>query len=107
VTPEQWEQARAWRAQDVSDAEIGRRLGVAHTTVGRALGPRGQAPGRDGGAAQAAESLFTSPEPGAGAAALEGLPRQSRHLAIKPQVAQAPPLRWTPVRRARTVFISV
>ena len=35
-----WEQARAWRAQEVSDNEIGRRLGVAGTTVGRRLGPR-------------------------------------------------------------------
>jgi transposase len=40
VTGEQWEQARAWRAQGASDAEIGRRLQVAHTTIGRALGPR-------------------------------------------------------------------
>ena len=45
VTAAQWEQASAWRDQGVSDAEIGRRLGVAHTTVSRALGPRGQAPG--------------------------------------------------------------
>ena len=44
VTGEQWEQARAWRAQGASDAEIGRRLQVAHTTIGRALGPREQAP---------------------------------------------------------------
>ncbi|MGH3123333.1 MAG: putative transposase [Streptosporangiaceae bacterium] len=64
VTGGQWEQARAWRAQDVSDAEIGRRLGVANTTVGRALGPRGQVPGRDGGAPQAAEPLFTGPDAG-------------------------------------------
>lgn len=35
-----WEQAAAWRGQGVSDAEIGRRLGVAHTTVARRLGPR-------------------------------------------------------------------
>src|SRR5712664_2092547 len=37
---EDWEKARAWRAQEVSDNEIGRRLGVAGTTVGRRLGPR-------------------------------------------------------------------
>jgi hypothetical protein len=36
----EWERARAWRAQEVSDNEIGRRLGVAGTTVGRRLGPR-------------------------------------------------------------------
>ena len=47
VTAQQWEQARAWRAQGASDAEIGRRLQVAHTTIGRALGPREQAPARE------------------------------------------------------------
>ena len=47
VTAAQWEQARAWRDQGASDAEIGRRLGVAHTTVSRGLGPRGQAPAGD------------------------------------------------------------
>jgi len=64
VTPEQWEQARTWRAQDVSDAEIGRRLGIAHTTVSRGLGPRGQEPGREDSAGPAAEPLFTSPDAG-------------------------------------------
>src|SRR5260370_40954345 len=44
VTGAQWELARAWRAQGASDAEIGRRLKVAHTTISRGLGPRGQAP---------------------------------------------------------------
>ncbi|MGH3196524.1 MAG: helix-turn-helix domain-containing protein [Streptosporangiaceae bacterium] len=34
------ERARAWRVAGVSDREIGRRLGVAGTTVGRQLGPR-------------------------------------------------------------------
>jgi transposase len=48
VTAGQWAQARAWRAEGASDAEIGRRLGVAHTTVSRGLGPRGQAPAADG-----------------------------------------------------------
>src|SRR6266851_2346244 len=38
VTAAQWQQARQWRAQEVSDAEIGRRLGVAHTTISRGLG---------------------------------------------------------------------
>src|SRR5271166_769099 len=68
VTAQQWEQARAWRAQGASDAEIGRRLKVAHTTISRGLGPRGQAPdageGEPGWAP--AEPLFTGP--GAGAA---------------------------------------
>src|ERR1035441_7056960 len=34
-----WADAAGWRDQGLSDAEIGRRLGVAHTTVGRRLGP--------------------------------------------------------------------
>ena len=55
VTAQQWEQARAWRAQGASDAEIGRRLEVAHTTVSRGLGPREQdpVPGRETGRAAA------------------------------------------------------
>jgi transposase len=65
VTPEQWELARAWRAQDVSDAEIGRRLEVAHTTVSRALGPRGQAAGPAGEPVRARQDpLFAGPEHG-------------------------------------------
>ena len=64
VTAAQWEQARAWREQGASDAEIGRRLGVANTTVGRGLGPRGQAPAPGGQAGRPpAEPLFTAPEP--------------------------------------------
>ena len=64
VTAAQWEQARAWREQGASDAEIGRRLGVANTTVGRGLGPRGQAPAPGGEAGRPpAEPLFTEPEP--------------------------------------------
>ncbi|MFI5068016.1 MAG: putative transposase, partial [Streptosporangiales bacterium] len=63
VTAEQWEQARAWREQDVTDAEIGRRLNVAHTTVSRALGLRGQSAASGGGPGWApAEPLFTEPE---------------------------------------------
>jgi transposase len=64
VTAQQWEQARQWRADGARDAEIGRRLNVAHTTVSRALGPRGQsaAPGGESGRALA-EPLFTGPEP--------------------------------------------
>ena len=66
VTPEQWELARAWRAQGASDAEIGRRLKVAHTTISRGLGPRGQAPDAGEGAPgwAPAEPLFTGPGPG-------------------------------------------
>src|SRR5208282_2972177 len=64
VTAAQWEQARAWRDQGASDAEIGRRLGVAHTTVSRGLGPRGQAPAGDDAASWApADPLFNEPDP--------------------------------------------
>ena len=64
VTAQQWAQARAWRAQGASDAEIGRRLQVAHTTIGRALGPREQAPAREREPGWApAEPLFTGPGP--------------------------------------------
>jgi hypothetical protein len=67
VTAADWEQAREWRDQGASDAEIGRRLGVANTTVGRGLGPRGQAPAPGGEAGRPpAEPLFTEPEPAPG-----------------------------------------
>ena len=80
VTAAQWAQARAWRDQGVSDAETGRRLKVAHTTISRGLGPRGQPPASGGERGQHArpEPLFTGPEaeaealtePGAGAGGL-------------------------------------
>ena len=38
VTAQDWDLARQWRAAGLSDAEIGRRLGVAHTTISRRLG---------------------------------------------------------------------
>ena len=66
VTAAQWAQARAWRDQGVSDAETGRRLNVAHTTISRGLGPRGRAPASGGGRGQhaPAEPLFTEPAAG-------------------------------------------
>ena len=82
VTAAQWAQARAWRELGVSDAETGRRLKVAHTTISRGLGPRGQPPASGGERGQHArpEPLFTEPEaeaealtePGAGAGAGAG-----------------------------------
>ena len=88
VTPGQWEQAGQWRAEGASDAEIGRRLGVAHTTIGRGLGERQGRPrrrrrrrtccrlairaSRDGGAVLAAQ-MAPVPEPAA-AAREPGLP---------------------------------
>ena len=78
VTAARWAQARAWRELGVSGAETGRRLKVAHTTISRGLGPRGQAPASGGGPGQhaPAEPLFTGAEaealtePGAGAGGL-------------------------------------
>src|SRR6266849_3392148 len=71
VTAAQWEQARELRARDASDAEIGRQLGVAHTTISRRLGPRGQTAGGGEPGRAPAEPLFTEPaadaEPVAGA----------------------------------------
>ena len=69
VTAAQWEQARAWRAQGASDAQIGRRLQVAHTTISRGLGPRGPAPDAGEGPPgwARAEPVFTGSEAGPGA----------------------------------------
>lgn len=50
------EQARRLRDAGASDREIGRRLGVAGTTAGRRLGPRGSGPAAE--AAPAQEPLF-------------------------------------------------
>ncbi len=63
VSPAQWAQASQLRAQGASDAQIGRQLGVAHTTISRRLGPRGQAAGGGGPGWAPAEPLFTEPEP--------------------------------------------
>ncbi|HUY51002.1 MAG TPA: hypothetical protein VMV92_35735 [Streptosporangiaceae bacterium] len=69
VTAAQWEQARELRAQGASDAEIGRQLGVAHTTVSRRLGPRGQTAGGGEPGRAPAEPLFTEAEAQPGAEA--------------------------------------
>ena len=61
VTAAQWEQARAWRDQGVSDAETGRRLKVAHTTISRGLGPRGQAPAQAASAGSTRRQSSCSP----------------------------------------------
>ena len=67
VSGRQWQLAREWRAADVSDAEIGRRLGVAHTTIGRGLGQREQAARQQALAPLQAEPLFTGPGAAPGA----------------------------------------
>src|SRR5258708_40085024 len=64
-----WAEAAGWRDQGLSDAETGRRLGVANTTIGRRLGPRqasAEPQPQDRGPAGeswAAEPLFPEPEP--------------------------------------------
>jgi transposase len=62
VTDAQWEQASQLRARGASDAEIGRQLGVAHTTISRRLGPRGQVAGGGEPGWAPAEPLFSEPE---------------------------------------------
>src|ERR1035441_6388065 len=61
------ERARQWRAAGVSDRETGRRLGMAGTTAGRQLGPRGAeaevaADGPRGGGAAGCEPLVSEEE---------------------------------------------
>ena len=60
LTEADWAAAAAWREQDASDVQIGRRLGIAHTTVARRLGPR-QAPPD---AQPAAGTADGQPQPG-------------------------------------------
>src|SRR6266851_5189672 len=56
LADQDWADAAAWRAQGLTDTEIGQRLGVAHTTVARRLGSRRKAEAeRPGQAAQAAQ----------------------------------------------------
>ena len=83
VAEEDWEQARAWRAAGVRDAEIARRLGVQQSTVLRRLGPA---------QAQAELALEDAADPGPAAAGPEdprplaepeAVPRQDVH-ALKP-----------------------
>jgi len=85
VTAQDLDLARQWRAGGASDAEIGRRLGVAHTTVSRRLGPRGQP-----GAGEHADPLFAGT--GAGRDPDAGGPDpQARDASGGPAAGQEPP----------------
>src|SRR5216683_1914381 len=58
LADQDWADAAAWRAQGLTDTEIGQRLGVAHTTVARRLGSRRKAEAeRPGPAAQVQDEL--------------------------------------------------
>jgi Transposase protein/Helix-turn-helix domain len=89
VTPAQRDQARQWRAEGASDAEIGRRLGVAHTTISRGLGKR-----RDGAAAAGAWAADPLPSaepdaPGTVAAPEAGAPAAPRAEPAPVQAGEA------------------
>ena len=86
VTAAQWARARAWRDQGVSDAETGRRLGVAHTTIGRGLGPRGQAPAQAARAGSTRRRSPCSPSPRPGL-------RPELRLSLRPELSLRPRLR--------------
>src|SRR5258706_2242731 len=73
LTDADWARAAAWRAEDVPGAEIGRRLGGAHTTVARRLGPRARPRRR---AAPPARPRVSQPNSGTPAA--PGAPAVSR-----------------------------
>ena len=85
VTPAQWEQARLWRAEDVSDAEIGRRLGVAHTTIGRGLGKRQDADAAGSRAAGRLPVGEPDPEPAGAAGPAAPQPAAEPEAAAEPE----------------------
>jgi len=63
-----WADAAAWRGQGLTGTEIGQRLGVAHTTVSRRLGPRRKPAAKGTGAAAAPRqdelpAVHLEPEP--------------------------------------------
>jgi transposase len=90
VTDQDWEQARAWRAAGVRDAEIARRLGVQQSTVLRRLGPaqvqgelEPQGAAACGPAAAGREGQPPGPEP-------EAVPGQDEQEPEQPEPAPRP-----------------
>jgi hypothetical protein len=81
VTGQDWEQARAWRAAGVRDAEIARRLGVQQSTVLRRLGPA---------QVQGELELEEAAAPGGPAAGREDQPRQPGPQAMPRRDEQEP-----------------
>jgi len=81
VTGQDWEQARAWRAAGVRDAEIARRLGVQQSTVLRRLGPA---------RVQGELELEEAAAPGGPAAGREDQPRQPEPQAMPRRDEQEP-----------------
>ena len=90
VADQDWEQARAWRAAGVRDAEIARRLGVQQSTVLRRLGPaqvqgelEPQGAAACGPAAAGREGQPPGPEP-------EAVPGQDEQEPEQPEPAPRP-----------------
>jgi transposase len=81
VTEQDWEQARAWRAAGVRDAEIARRLGVQQSTVLRRLGPA---------RVQGELELEEAAAPGGPAAGRQDQPRQPEPQAMPRRDEQEP-----------------
>src|SRR5207342_3475983 len=90
VTEQDWEQARAWRAAGVRDAEIARRLGVQQSTVLRRLGPaqvQGELPLEDAADPGPAGTAGRDQRPGPEA---EAVPEQDGQGPEQPEPALRP-----------------
>jgi len=92
LTAAQLEQAAAWRAQGWTDVQIGARLGVVGTTIGRRLGPASTVP--DAGAGTAAVEAepgvldlgLSAAGPEGGPAVTAAAPGPSTPVEVEPQV---------------------